>query len=146
MKEFFTDIFKYHHHYNQVLADLLIKNEDKISERTVPLFSHCMNAHQIWNSRITGAESYTVHQLHTLPKCKEIDSDNFATTLRILEKFDLIKTINYKTSKGDPFNNTIQEILFHVANHFTHHKGQIISDLRQSGIEPLITDYIFYKR
>ncbi|MCB0492605.1 MAG: damage-inducible protein DinB [Cyclobacteriaceae bacterium] len=146
MKEFFVDIFKYHHHYNQELADLLIENKDKISERTVPLFSHCMNAHQIWNSRITGADPYTVHQLHTLTKCKEIDSDNYAITLKILEEFNLNTIIDYQTSKGDAFSNTIQEILFHVANHFTHHKGQIISDLRQSGIEPLITDYIFYKR
>lgn len=40
----------------------------------------------------------------------------------------------------------IQQILFHIANHFTHHRGQIISDLRQNGIEPRISDYIFYKR
>jgi uncharacterized damage-inducible protein DinB len=42
--------------------------------------------------------------------------------------------------------NSIQQILFHVANHFSHHKGQIISDLRQSGIDPIVIDYIFYKR
>ncbi|MEP2669415.1 MAG: DinB family protein [Cyclobacteriaceae bacterium] len=146
MKEFFADVFEYHHHFNQKVADLLMENKDNISERTVPLFSHCMNAHQIWNSRIMGTASYAVHQIHTLPQCKAIDRDNYANTLKILNELELDKTIEYKTSKGDAFSNTLSEIFFHISNHSTHHKGQIISDLRQSGIEPPVTDYIFYKR
>ena len=99
MKEFFVDIFKYHHHYNQELADLLIENKDKISERTVPLFSHCMNAHQIWNSRITGADPYTVHQLHTLTKCKEIDSDNY---MRMIDFNEYLTEMYFEQYSGKP--------------------------------------------
>lgn len=146
MKDFFIDIYKYHNHFNQKLADLFIKNSEKISNRTIPLFSHSINAHQIWNSRILNTESLGVHQVHSLEKCKEIDLQNYNETHKIISDFDLDMNINYKNSKGREFRNSIQQILFHVANHFTHHKGQIISDLRQNGIEPLITDYIFYKR
>lgn len=146
MKEFFEDIFKYHHHFNQKLADLFMEHRAKISQRTIPLFSHVLNAHQIWNSRILGVTSFGVHQLHKLEDFKTIDESNFGDTLKILSAFDLNKQVRYKTSKGDEFQNSIQEILFHTANHSTHHKGQLISDLRQSGIEPIVTDYIFYKR
>ncbi|MCB0629422.1 MAG: DinB family protein [Saprospiraceae bacterium] len=146
MKPFFQDIFKYHHHFNQQLADLFIAEKKRISARTIPLFSHIVNAHQIWNSRILDLTPFGVHQIHTLDNCKEIDRTNLADTLHVLADFALDTPISYKNSKGDAFVNSVQEILFHVANHSTHHKGQLISDLRQQGIEPPVTDYIFYKR
>lgn len=146
MNEFFKDIFEYHNHFNQELIELLIKEKTNISERTIALFSHIVNAHQIWNSRVLETSSLGVHQLHSLEECKSIDSSNYKDTLKILEAFDLKTPIQYFNSKGKQFENSIQQILFHIANHCTHHKGQIISDLRISGIEPTITDYIFYKR
>ncbi|MBL7865765.1 MAG: damage-inducible protein DinB, partial [Cyclobacteriaceae bacterium] len=56
------------------------------------------------------------------------------------------KVVQYTNTKGQSFSNTVRDILFHVANHTTHHRGQIISDFRQSGIQPLVTDFIFYIR
>ena len=146
MKEFFKDIFKYHNHFNQKLIEQLIDNESELPKRTIPLFSHSINAQQIWNARIMKKEQFAVHQLHTLEECMGIDNDNYQQTLKILNERNLDEKINYKNSKGTEFNNSIQQILFHIANHFSHHKGQIISDLRQSGIAPIVTDYIFYKR
>jgi len=147
MKEFFQDIFEYHHHFNQKLADLLIQHSAKISKRTIPLFSHNINAHLIWNARILNTEPEVgVHYTHSLEKCKSLDDTNYEDTLRILEQCQLYENIAYQNSKGKQFKNSIQQILFHIANHFTHHKGQIILDLRQKRIEPIITDYIFYKR
>lgn len=146
MKAFFKDIFEYHNHFNQKLIEELIANENTLPERTVPLFSHSINAQQIWNARIIEKEKFGVHEVHALEECKRIDNDNYQQTLKILNERDLDEMIIYKNSKGTEFNNSVQQILFHVSNHFSHHKGQIISDLRQSGIEPIITDYIFYKR
>ena len=146
MKDFFKDIFEYHNHFNQRLIDQLIENERVISKRTIPLFSHTVNAHQIWNARITNKEKFEVHQEHALEMCKQIDNDNYRETLMILKEYNLDEKISYSNSKGTAFNNSIREILFHVANHSSHHKGQIISDLRLSGIAPIVTDYIFYKR
>lgn len=146
MKAFFKDIFEYHHHYNQKLAGQLITHETLISEKTIPLFSHAINAHQIWNSRILQTKPVGVHQLHSLERCKALDNSNYRNTLKILNSFALEATITYQNSAGDIFNNSIREILFHIANHFTHHRGQIVSDLREHGIVPIKTDYIFYKR
>ena len=145
MKEFFKDIFEYHHHFNQKLVALFIENKDSLSERTIPLFSHNINAHQIWNSRILGKTPLGVHQLHNLETCKSLDDSNLEDTLLIISEFDFGKRIKYKNSSGGEFENSVQEILFHISNHSTHHKGQLISDLRQNGIAPMITDYIYYK-
>ncbi len=138
MKEFFEDIFEYHHHFNAHI--------DQLSERTIPLFSHCLNAHQIWNARINNGEPFGVNDIHDPKGFNALDMANYKDTLQILSDRSLNGSINYSNSRGDQFSNTIQQILFHVANHFTHHKGQLISDLRAKGIKPLVTDYIFYKR
>jgi len=147
MKDFFKTIFEYHHHFNQKLADVFMEHEQQLTERTIPLFSHCLNAHHIWNHRILNKEqSFGVHQTHNIVDFKSIDNANYHDTLKIIDTFDFDKPVSYKNSKAHAFSNTVKDVLFHVANHHTHHKGQLISDLRQQGIEPLVTDYIFYKR
>ncbi|MEQ9287270.1 MAG: DinB family protein [Cyclobacteriaceae bacterium] len=146
MKDFFEDIFEYHHHFNQKLADLLIENLQKLSDRSIPLFSHSINAHQIWNSRIVKENPLGVNDIHTLEKCKVLDDRNYDKTKQILRDTELETIIAYTTTSGVEYKNSIKEILFQIANHFTHHRGQIISDLRQNGIKPIATDYIFYKR
>mgnify|MGYP005854523485 CR=1 FL=1 len=146
MKEFFRDIFEYHNHFNQRLIEQLINHENSLTKRTIPIISHAINAQQIWNARIMDKDKLNVHAIHSLTECKRIDNANYSETLIILDRYDLGKDIHYSNSKGIEFKNTVQQILYHIANHFSHHKGQIISDLRQSGIEPIATDYIFYKR
>lgn len=146
MKAFFKDLFDYHNYFNQLLIDIFNEHSSALSDRTIPLFSHCLNAHQIWNSRILKTQSFGVHQLHPLEDLKAIDSDNHTQSLKIIDTFDFNEIISYSNSKGETYKNTIQDILFHIINHFTHHKGQLISDLRMNHIEPPVTDYIFYKR
>jgi len=146
MKDFFIDLFEYHHYFNQALTDLLEENKAKLGDTIVPLFSHCLNAHHIWNTRIMGGEPYGVHEIHSLEICKELDRSNFENSLKILAGHDLKVVVTYKNSKGEAYQNSVQEILFQVINHHTHHKAQIMTRLRHNGIEPLVTDYIFYKR
>lgn len=142
----FEQMFEYHHHFNQRFIAEFEKHMDRLPERTYPLFCHVINAHKVWNTRITGAEPVGVYDVHSLGKCDEMDIENYRQTLSILHGYHLNQKIPYKNSKGEEFSNSIRDILFHVANHSTHHKGQIVSDFRQQGIPPLITDYIFYKR
>ncbi|MEZ5003728.1 MAG: DinB family protein [Chitinophagales bacterium] len=146
MNTYFKEIFEYHHHFNLKILDQLIENEEKASVKSIKLFSHILNAHQIWNSRILGFERFDVFQLHALDECEAIERKNYRDTLKILKEFDLTKKITYTTSKGHQFSNTIQDILFHVSNHTSHHRGQLVSQLKNKGITPLVTDFIFYKR
>jgi len=146
MKAFFKDIFQYHHHTNQLLLKEFNTLNASLPERTFRLFCHILNAHQIWNARILGQESIGVNDMHSVDECRALDAANYDTTLSILDTRDLSETVPYRTKAGQHFSNTIQDILFHTANHGTHHRGQIISDFRMAGIEPPVTDYIFYRR
>ncbi|MEP7107041.1 MAG: DinB family protein [Ferruginibacter sp.] len=146
MKDFFKDVFEYHHHFNQLLIEQLALHEAALPQRTIPLFCHILNASQIWNSRILALPAFGVHQIHAVNECGQIDDAIFRDVLSILENYDLSTIIHYKNSAGNEFSNSVRDILFHAVNHATHHKGQVISDFRLSGFEPLVTDYIFYKR
>ena len=147
MKQFHKELFEYNHHSNQKLSDVFISNPDKLSERAVKFYNHILNAHQIWNNRIeTKQTSFGVWELHPVQELKSIDSTNYEHTLQILYKFDLNVNINYSNSKGQVFSNSIRDILFHIINHSTYHRGQIATEFKNQGVEPLVTDYIFFKR
>lgn len=146
MKDLFKDIFTYHHHFNQKLVGEFRTHLANLPTRTFPMFCHMLNAHQVWNARILKEQEFGVHQQHALEQCALVDETNFTTTLKILETVDLVAVITYSNSRGQVFSNLVRDVLFHAANHHTHHRGQIVSDFRQAGIPPLVTDYIFYKR
>lgn len=147
MKVFFLDKFVYTHHCNQMVIDVLHKNPEKYIEKISLLASHILNAHHIWNQRIFGIMPvFSVWQLLEIKNLHNINNENFAQTEEILRNKDLKESINYRNSKGENYTNTTEDILFHIINHSTYHRGQLISQLKNKGVEPIITDYIFYKR
>jgi Uncharacterized protein conserved in bacteria len=142
----FTDIFEYHHEFNNKILEEIVARKDSLPNRSFPLFCHILNAHQIWNARILGEKSFGVMDLHEMENCRNINLNNYQKTLQIIEKYDVTDIVTYTNSKGKEFTNSIGDILFHVANHTTHHRGQIVSDFRSKDIEPIVSDYIFHKR
>ncbi|MEP7371930.1 MAG: DinB family protein [Chitinophagaceae bacterium] len=147
MTHFFKELFGYSHHFNQQLATIFTERTGPFPEQSVKLFNHILNAHQIWNSRIIQDQKpFGVWDLQALNELKEIDHTNYVNSIHILEQPDLNNIIKYTTSRGDSYANSVQDILFHVINHSTYHRGQIAMEFRQNGIEPLTSDYIFYKR
>jgi uncharacterized damage-inducible protein DinB len=147
MTDFFKELFAYSHHCNQQLAAVFLNDSAGISPKAHSLFSHLLNAHQIWNNRIQPEGATPgVWDLQTPEKMGTMDAENYRRTLRILQEVDLAQTISYTTSKGQPFSNSVRDILFHVINHSTYHRAQIATEFRNGGLEPLSSDYIFYKR
>ncbi len=147
MNDFFSELFAYSHHYNQQLAALFAAHPDTISDKAMKLFSHIVNAHQIWNARIIAQPPGTaVWEEHDMVHIALQDNKNYADSLAILNNTDLDSIIDYTNSRGEAFTNTVRDILFHVINHSTYHRAQIATEMKQAGIAPLTTDYIFYKR
>ena len=147
MKVFFNQLFDYNFYCNKKLIELC-STTDQIPEKSVELFSHLLNAHHIWNARILGEQSkYEVWQNHTPDDWADIHYENQRSSFDITSNADDFELrIDYENSKGRLFTNTLQDMLFHIINHSTHHRAQIMTDLRQNNIEPLELDYVFYKR
>jgi len=147
VKIFFNQLFDYNFHCNKKLIELCSSRED-ITEKSIKLFSHLLNAHHIWNSRILGKISeLEVWQIHAVTDWGDIHYENQRSSFDITSHADDFDSrIDYENSEGRLFTNTLQDILFHIINHSTHHRGQVLMDLRQNNIEPLPLDYVFYKR
>ena len=72
---------------------------------------------------------------------------SWAEFLNGLHPEDFQRMIAYKNSKGDSYENLLEDILAHLINHGTHHRAQIGQQLKLAGLENLPnTDYIFYIR
>jgi uncharacterized damage-inducible protein DinB len=147
MKDFFRTLFDYNYTVNQRLATVLSENPGKTSEKAVSLFSHILNAHQIWNNRVDPVQPpFAVWQYHSISDCSEIDKINYEHTLRILDNFEIETIITLPKIRGKIANKSVGDLLFHVINHASYHRGQIATEMRNSGLEPLLTDYFLFDK
>ena len=147
MKGFFNNLFDYNFYCNKKLIDECNRLEE-VPDKSLSLFSHLLNAHHIWNSRILEKPSeYEVWQMHPIKEWGDIHYENQRSSFEITTNTDdFEKRIDYENSQGRLFTNTLQDILFHIINHSTHHRAQIAMDFRNNGLEPFPLDFIFYKR
>ncbi|MEJ5104204.1 DinB family protein [Chryseobacterium sp. MYb328] len=146
MKDKLIDLFEYTYHFNVEMIKVISENRKLDDDKTISLINHTLNAQQIWNARILGEPTFEVWQVNSFESLNEINHQNFVKSIEIVKDSDLEKRIEYQNSRGTKFENSIFEMLFHAINHSTYHRGQINSLLKQNGIEPILTDYIFYKR
>ncbi len=147
MKVFFNQLFDYNFYCNKGLIKEC-SELDKVPERSIELFSHILNAHDIWNSRsLNRKPKFEVWQVHDIKHWEDIHYENQRSSFEIITNAsDFDKRIDYETNEGRLFTNTLGEILFHIINHSTHHRAQIAVDFRSNDIDPKSLDYIFYKR
>ena len=147
MNTFYKGLFEYGNNLNRQLIKIYIDNPEKTLEKAIQLFNHILNAHEIWNSRILQkTNAVTPWDIRPQASYTEIEENNFETSKHIIDTFDLNTVIHYQNFKGDPFSNTVGDILFHVINHSTYHRGQIATELKLNGLQPIVSDYIHYKR
>jgi len=146
MSTLFQDIFAYHLDFNSQILNEIEKHYTRLPDRTYPMYCHILNAHQVWNARILGLDQLPVFGQHSIVNCQKLNQENYENTCTILSEKDLGTTIKYRSTSGKLFQNKIADILFHINNHTTHHRGQIVTDFRKISVVPIATDYIFYKR
>jgi uncharacterized damage-inducible protein DinB len=59
---------------------------------------------------------------------------------------ELAQVLEYKDLRGAPRDSKLEEIVMHVVNHATLHRGQVLGMLRQLGVVPPQTDLITFYR
>lgn len=147
MYSFFNDLFKYNFDSNQKLMPLIAPHAEVLHHGGSKWMSHIINAHEIWNERILPAGLNTkVWAEYDMATLLAKDEFNYKQSLDIIAKKDLQEEITYTNTQGETFTNSIRDILFHIINHSTYHRGQIAIRCREHNVNPLITDYIFYRR
>ena len=110
---------------------------------------HLYGADRAWLGRIEGLSPARPNlsdyqNLEILQTAWEVVLEGWKTTVG---KFENPKqVIEYKAYNGDPFSSTLEEIVKHVVNHGTYHRGQVAAMQRMLGAEAVSTDLIGYYR
>ena len=116
------------------------------------IIAHIAGAEWIWLERWKGSS-----QAGLLPESEfetvEIAAQRLRTIDHDLEEFtsqltqqDLDGSRGYRTTEGKAYSNVLSDMLLHLANHSSYHRGQIATLLRQSGAVPQSTDFILFIR
>lgn len=149
MKNYFLRLFKYNEWANNRVLEVILT--DGFNEPSVlKLLSHIIAAQQLWMDRVLNKDTkLEVWPDYTLEGCITLSKESSANWIKFVEMIrdeDLSKTINYVTTKGDPFSNTIEDILTQLINHSSYHRAQIAMKCRQAGYTPAQTDFIVFAR
>ncbi|WP_375326054.1 DinB family protein [Flagellimonas sp. GZD32] len=147
MKSFFHELFDYNFYCNKTIIRQC-GTMDQVPDNVERLFSHILNAHHIWNHRMLGIPSVLgVWDIHSFVKWEDIHYENQRTSFEIITNTDNFeKRLEYENSEGRTFANQMKDILFHVINHSTHHRAQIMVEIRKAGFAPDPLDFVHYKR
>jgi uncharacterized damage-inducible protein DinB len=152
MKKYFITLFNYDKLANQLILKAIAESGDP--EKPVQLMAHLFAAQQVWLNRCLGLPPAAVELWTALGAEHEdfaIQLNNnheaWINYLNGLNEADFDNVISYKNTKGDSFDDQLQNILAHVINHGTHHRAQIGQLLKFGGLENLPnTDFIAYLR
>jgi uncharacterized damage-inducible protein DinB len=64
--------------------------------------------------------------------------------IRKLSEEKLATAFTYVNTRGQTFTYPLWQMLVHVVNHSTYHRGQLTTLLRQVGAKPVGTDFLDY--
>jgi uncharacterized damage-inducible protein DinB len=111
---------------------------------------HVLRSENGWVNRVQGnGQGASLPLIETLAQLRETWNGVHAqwqAFIKAATQSDLDGLCNYHDLKGNPWTNTLWEILIHVVNHSTHHRGQVAAFMRASGTTPPPLDYIAYVR
>ena len=148
MKKYFLKLYQYNQWANKRVFDCLQRQEVK-DEKTLTIMSHVVSALFIWLSRIEGKSpaAYPLVQQYSLEELSKMNSEITNRWLKFVEEHDSFdRVLVYNNYVGDPYENNVEQIMIHLVNHSTYHRGQVALLLRQNGLEPINTDFITYDR
>ena len=148
MKDFFKELLDYSHHYNLEIISKFMDGDLHfiLPERAIELLSHTLNAQKIWNERLMGKSDHVkVWQVHKVEDLEQIENENYRESIKLLEAEDLNRIVDFKNTKGESFQNSVKDIFFHMVNHSTYHRGQIATEFRKQKIDPVVSDFVYYK-
>lgn len=145
------ELFRYNDWAHQRILDAIGKLDDQ--QESLRLFSHLINAQDIWMQRVQKANTNEkvnwMEAEYSLDQCRDEWRRSLNAWTELLEKLpdsDLAKEIKYAASDGGSFVSTIEEIATQLCLHNVHHRAQIARIIRQQGHVPPTTDNIFMTR
>ena len=155
--EYFRTLFEYERHSNALSLAAL----DEVAEarrnraeyrRALDLHAHIAASRLMWLHRL-GAEptapltynppDLSRGEVHELVARME---ESWSRYLASVTGEDMDVPLEYASMASGRFRSTKSEIFTHLAGHTWYHRGQIAMLLRALGVNPPMTDHMFWSR
>jgi uncharacterized damage-inducible protein DinB len=119
--------------------------------RIARVWAHVAAAGELWYARCSGADYAQVRvwpdtDVREASRRLALVHGRWAESARSWTDADLLRHVEFKNSRGEACADALGDIVRHLVNHGTHHRGQIAMLLRESGVAPANLDFIIYCR
>lgn len=161
MKKYILELFRYNQWANQRISEWILNAGEKTADTSLSssfptirkTIYHVWDAQVIWLARLKGtslnawpSQNFTGTLEEALQELNA-QSGEFVRFLEETEENSLEKEVVFHALDGTRYSQKAIEIIQHVVNHGTYHRGQIITMLRTAGFEAVgSTDLIRYYR
>ena len=147
--DYFKRMFDYDFWANERVLESM-EATAALPEEALKKMSHILAAKCVWLSRISpGLPTLSFETVLSLSESRKWDADLKKWMDEYFSKLapeQLGQKVGYQNLKGMPFENILSDILAHMVNHGTYHRGQIASLVNKAGGKPAGTDYIGFVR
>ena len=160
--ENFRQLAAYNHWANLRLYGAALELPEEAYRRPTGVFfgslhgtlNHLLLTDRIWLKRLTGSGQHPDRLDAILyDDRRDLLSARIAEDARLKDlvdgygEADLTATLSYQTTSGKPYRQPRQDILLHLFNHQTHHRGQAHACCSiLTGSEPPTLDLLAFQR
>lgn len=159
-KKHFIYLADYQHWANESLFESLDHLTDAARKSEQGLYFHSIHhtldhilvVNRLWAARLRGQNSSVsfnvihVNDWRELKVTLQKESRQFQHWLESQPDVFFEMSASYDGMEGKEHDNWVRDILTHVFNHATHHRGQISAVATSLGAPVPQMDYIYYKR
>jgi uncharacterized damage-inducible protein DinB len=158
----FRQLADYNHWANRRLYGAALAMPDEAYRRPIGVFfgslhgtlNHLLLTDRIWLRRLTGEgehpnrlDAILFDNLNDLLHARMAEDARLKRVVDGYRAPDLDTVIAYQTSSGKPQQQKLQDILLHLFNHQTHHRGQAHACCSiVTGLEPPSLDLLQFQR
>ncbi len=150
MLDYFKRLFQYNAWAQErILAALEKIDPASLDEKAVKIAGHILLASRMWLNRLLGKPNIDMSQVLTLAQCRALFEElkpEWKAYLEGLRENSLSGKTAYQTTQGKSYENVLSDVLAHLVNHSTYHRGQVATLIKKSGGEVPFTDFIAFVR
>ena len=161
MKELLQQFGAYNIWANQKIMDLILELPEEKQIAEVPssfnsLYKtvlHMWDAESAWWQRMKLQERIVIPSENFKGTMKDVvnglaqQSHQWLDWVSSVSDIALDHVFQYQNTKKEQFKQPVYQMILHVFNHGTYHRGQLVNILRQLGIEKIPqTDFIIWSR
>jgi uncharacterized damage-inducible protein DinB len=160
--ENFRQLAAYNHWANMRIFGAALEMPDEQYRRATGVFfgslhgtlNHLLLTDRVWLRRLTSTgehpdrlDAILFEDRHELLRARLAEDARLSNLIAGYSEADLVSEVAYRTTSGKPHTQMLQDILLHLFNHQTHHRGHAHACCSiVTGQEPPSLDLLAFQR